>query len=107
MRITGKKEIIDFHSFMDGSFRKPVSKNVSFSFIPVPTFSSMFLNEPVLIIAGIGLVIIGLSIYEKYLVKKGKEYEAELLSMIVGVGLPTGAVIGAVWVLSYASKLFL
>jgi hypothetical protein len=100
-------ETINFKDFVRNEWREERSPVTSFSFIPVPTFSNLFLNEPVLIIAGIGAVIVGLSIYEKHLVKKGKEYEAELVSMLTGIGLPAIAVGGAVWVLSYAGRLLL
>jgi hypothetical protein len=103
-----KYETINFKDFVRNDWRRErPSPFKSYSFIPVPTFSNLFLNEPVMLIAGVGLVIIGLAVYEKHLVKKGKEYEAEVLSMIVGVGLPTGAVIGAIWVLNYAGRLLL
>ncbi|UKL30057.1 hypothetical protein [Bacillus phage PK2] len=101
-----KVESINFQNFVRDDWRK-VSPKPAFSFIPFPSFSTMFLNEPVLIIAGIGVGVIGLTLYEKYLVSKGREYDAEVISMIVGIGLPTGAVIGAIYVLSKAGSVFL
>jgi hypothetical protein len=100
-------ETINFKDFVRNDWRRERPSFKAYSFLPVPTFSNMFLNEPVLIIAGIGALIIASVIYERKLVSKGKEYEAELLSMIVGIGLPLGAIIGALWVLNYAGKLLL
>jgi hypothetical protein len=102
-----KYETINFKDFVRNNWRRERPSFKSYSFIPVPTFSNMFLNEPVLLIAGLGALIIASALYEKKLVKKGKEYEAELLSMIVGIGLPLGAIIGALWVLNYAGRVFL
>jgi hypothetical protein len=101
-----KTERINFQTFMNCREEKR-SPKPAFSFIPFPSISSMFLNDPVLIIGGIGVVVIGLSLYEKYLVSKGKDYEAEVLSLIVGTALPTGAVIGAIYVIAKAGRVFL
>lgn len=101
-----KTERINFQKFVKNEWRVS-SQKPAFSFIPFPTFSTMFVNEPVLIIAGIGAVLVASVVYEKYLVKKGREADAEMVSMFVGIALPTGAIIGAVYVLAKAGRVFL
>jgi hypothetical protein len=103
---TMKTQTIQFSKFMDNTWRKDVPKS-TFSFMPIPTISSMFVNSPVLIIGGIGVLIVGLALYEKHLVKNGREYEAEVVSMITGIGLPMAAIGGGLYVVFHASKLFL
>lgn len=96
-------ETINFKKFMENDWRKEERKH---GFVPFPV-ASMFLNEPVMIIFGAGLVIVGLAIYERVLVSKGREYDAEMVSMLTGVALPTIGIGGAMYVIMKAWRVFL
>lgn len=98
-------ETINFRSFIQGNWREqPATK--AFSFIPLPT-ASMFLNEPVFVLLGIGALIVAGAIAEKQFIKHGKEEEAEFISMVFGMGLPTVAIGGAIYVVLRAGQMFL
>jgi hypothetical protein len=100
-----RTETYNFRDFMKGTHEEP-RPTKSFSFLPTPT-ASMFLNEPCLVLLGIGTIIVGSVLWEKHLVKNGKEYEAEIVSMITGIVLPAGGIIGFAIVLFKAGRLFL
>ena len=91
-----KVQTIKFEDFMSGKWkeepkRKPIQVN---GIIPMPTFSGMFFNEPCIVIGSIGLVLIGLTVYEKYLIAQGKDVEAERVATYTTLALGTG-VLGA------------
>jgi hypothetical protein len=65
----------------------------------------MFLNDGVLIIGVAGLVLVGLSLYERYLVKKGREYEAEAVSVFTGLAVPTIGIGSALYFLVWKNPL--
>ncbi len=81
------------------------SRKKNFSFIPAPSLVEM--GEPVLIFAGIGVVLVGLALKERKLVKQGKEYEAENYKFWTRLLLPVIAIGGAMYVLVKAGGVFL
>lgn len=101
-----KTEVIDFQKFMKNDWRKPVTRPV-YSFIPIPTFASLFLTPGSMLILGLGLTLYSIALYERKLVSEGKESEAERIADIVGIVLPSGAIIGTVWVIAHAGRIFL
>jgi len=96
-------QTINFKKFMENDWREDKLVN---SILPVPT-GAMFFNEPVGLLLGLGVVVVSLTVLEKYLVKTGRESYAELISLVLGSGLPAVAIGGSLYVVLKASQLFL
>lgn len=104
-----RTEVINFKEFMDGSWKEKPRKKKDMrvnSFMPVPTFS-LFFNEPILGLLGIGAVVVIGTVWEKRLVQKGKHEEAEVIATVLGIGLPVVGVVGSMLVLYKAFNSFL
>lgn len=89
-----KKQYIKFNDFMSGAWKEPrpvipngmqfkssVPSVPVFSFLPISSglVKTMFFHQGALFMLGVGAVAIGLTYFEKRLVKKGDEAGAELV----------------------------
>lgn len=89
----------NFKEFMKGTHEQPKNEvRVYSSVLPIAipyALKAMFFHSGVVIVGGVGLVAIGLTIWENYLAKKGNEVGADLVATFGGILLPLGVVVMA------------
>jgi hypothetical protein len=66
--------------------------------------SEMFLNTDSLIVAGVGVVVIGVCAIERKLARRGQDYEASQIGGVMSLVSTVGAIVGAVVIIVKASS---
>ena len=96
-----QEERINFRSFLKNDYkREPV--RLGFSIIPIPAF----LDGGTMFFMGLGIAVVSLAIYEKYLISEGKETEAEVMSTVLSVLFMAGGILGGLWAVNSMRGVF-